>query len=183
MQQERSTSAHSARAAFSLIEIIIATAILMGSVGVLARLAGMGRSMAQKSDLMADAQRICERTMNEIVLGERPLLFVDRAVLEPVVQIETSSDVPSIDSNVRVDSPRQRWLHSIAVTPLQGMPELVRVTVTVEPEPDATMDAVSQPVDGAAELRRDKFTLSRWIRARADGNGISPDVLNIAGGP
>ena len=65
----RCTHRQGARSGFSLIEVIIATAILMGSAVVLSRLAGMGRDQSQKARLHSDAQQVCEQTMNELLLG------------------------------------------------------------------------------------------------------------------
>ena len=165
------------RSGFSLIEIIIATAILMGSVVVLARLAGMGRSMAQRADALSNAQRICERTLNEIVLGERPLQAVNRSILEPVAQVEPLST--NNDSSTRVSLPGERWLHSVWFTPLQDMPELVRLTVTVEP--DTSGESIEQPVDEVSAKNKNRFTLSRWIRNLA-GDQSNGNALEFAGG-
>lgn len=168
------------RSGFSLMEIIIATAILMGSVVVLARLAGMGRSMAQKADLLSNAQRICERTLNEIALGERPLQPVDRAVLQPVGRVETIEQETSGHDIIHLKSSAGRWLHSVTVTPLAEMPELVRITVTVEP--DTSLDAIERSVEGVTDLRRDRFTLSRWVRTSASSNSAEWTSFGFAGG-
>ncbi|MCA9037170.1 MAG: hypothetical protein KDA91_18665 [Planctomycetaceae bacterium] len=188
-------SRRSSRCGFSLMEIILATAILMGSVIVLARLAGMGRSTAQKAALLSQAHRTCERTINEIVLGQRPLQAVDRAVLETVVpnsQMTTLDDLTrnealsndvSQNSEFQVSVPQQRWLHSVVVTPIRNMPELVRVTVTVEP--DDSGQFIAQPetneVESAARKRRNQFTLSRLIRSTSGVNIGNPDMFDFAG--
>ena len=143
------------------MEIIMATAILMASVVVLARLAGMGRSTAQKADLQANAQRICEQTMNEIVLGERQLQATDRAVLQPIGS-GTFGQESSGGDVILVQTTETRWLHSVTVTPLTEMPELVRVTVSVEP--DTSLRPGEQPIDSETARRRDRFALSRWVR-------------------
>lgn len=172
------------RSGFSLIEIIIATAILMGSVVVLARLAGMGRTMAQKADLQAKAQRVCEQTLNEIVLGQRPLQPVDRSVLEPVAQVETQSLETVEASNVQAGDVRiqvsgERWLHSVFVTPLAEMPQIVRITVTVEPAP--ATETVDAAVDDTATVRKNPFTLSRWVRG-SSATSLGEPNAEIAGG-
>lgn len=159
------------RCGFSLIEIIIATAILMGSVIVLAQLAGMGRSMAQKADLQAKAQRVCERTLNEIVLGERPMQTVQRTVLEPVTQV-SGQPIENVDnSSIRIQPTGDRWLHSVFVTPLAETPHLVRVTVTVElaPATENTDKVIKDPSANNAG----RFTLSRWVRS-SSGESETP---------
>ena len=75
------------RSGFSLMEIILATAMLMGSVIVLARLAGMGRTQANRAELLSEAQLVCETTMTEIVLGIRPLDPVENLPLLPPVAL------------------------------------------------------------------------------------------------
>lgn len=169
-----------ARSGFSLMEIIIATAILMGSVVVLARLAGLGRSMAQKTDLLSNAHRICERTLNEIAIGERPLQTVERAVLEPVGRVETNREQPSRDDSIRLKSSQNRWLHTVTMTPLEQMPELVRVTVTVEP--DTSPEHIVQSVESDTQPRRERFTLSRWLRTESSSGSGDSGSLQSAGG-
>ena len=83
------------RSGFSLIEVILATAILMGSVVVLARLAGMGRTQAHKAALRTTAQQLCENTMNELLLGLRPLEPVDSQPLLPA-ESEHSGDLETL---------------------------------------------------------------------------------------
>ena len=83
------------RSGFSLIEVILATAILMGSVVVLARLAGMGRTQAHKAALQTTAQQLCENTMNELLLGLRPLEPVDDQPLLPA-ESEHSGDLETL---------------------------------------------------------------------------------------
>ena len=162
------------------MEIIMATAILMASVVVLARLAGMGRSMAQKADLMSKAQRICETTLNEIVLGERPLHPVDRAALQPVGRVETIGQATSGEDITRLQSSEERWLHTVTVAPLSEIPELVRITVTVEP--DTSSEVIGQPIDTETEQRRHRFTLSRWVRTSVSGSGDEWNNFGFVGG-
>ena len=72
------------RSGFSLIEVMIATAILMGSAVVLARLAGMGRDQSQKASLHSEAQQLCEQTLNELLLGMRPMELIESMPLIPL---------------------------------------------------------------------------------------------------
>lgn len=169
----------SRRSGFSLIEIIIATAILMGSVVVLARLAGMGRSMAQKTVRMSEAQQVCERTVTEIVLGERPLQTVDRAVLQRVGAVETVNRDAGKGDAVAVSVSNRQWLHSVTVTPLEGMKELTRITVTVEP--DTSLEELDRPAGSDAAIRRERFTLVRWVRVRDSDSGDF-DSFEFVGG-
>lgn len=145
----------SARRGFSLIEVIVATAILMGSVIVLARLAGMGRTMAQKTQLHSDAQRVCEQTLNEILLGLRPLEPVEQTPLNPATMIAESPDADApeqvADDRISVRQPSGRWLHSVRLQPHTQIPTLQTLTVVVESADDNS----GRPV---------RFRLSRFVR-------------------
>jgi prepilin-type N-terminal cleavage/methylation domain-containing protein len=93
---------------FSLIEVLLATAILMGAIVVLGQLTSMGyRSAASARDEVA-AQLICETILNEVVSGLRP---AEEAVEQPVF------DQPG-------------WLYAVVVFPRE-QPNLLEVQVRV----------------------------------------------------
>lgn len=143
------------RCGFSLIEVIVATAILMGSVVVLARLAGMGRTMVQKAQQHSAAQRICEQTLNEIMLGLRPLEQVDNAVLQPVGLL--TSDLPATGDGaenndlIAVRRETTAWTHSVFSRPLEDRPGLTLLSVSVQSSDDGT----GRPLN---------YRLRRWVR-------------------
>lgn len=157
------------RRGLSLIEVIVATAILMGSVIVLARLAGMGRTMVQKAQQHSAAQRICEQTLNEIVLGLRPLEQVDHAVLQPVGLL--TSEMPATDFRVddsdRVSIKRETtaWTHSVFSQTLEDQPGLALLSVSVQ-SPD---DGTGRPVT---------YRLQRWVRV-SGGSRASADFATL----
>lgn len=64
---------HRRRAGLSLLEVLVATAILMASAVLLFDLAEVGRNHAASAEDRATAQRICQSLMNEILVGARPL--------------------------------------------------------------------------------------------------------------
>jgi len=72
----------SSRAGFSLMEVLMATSILLGSVIVLNQLAAIGRKNAVSSQDLAMAQMLCESKMNELVAGILPTDNVDEEMLE-----------------------------------------------------------------------------------------------------
>ncbi len=149
------------RRAFSLIEVMIATAILMGSAVVLARLAGMGRDQSQKARLHSEAQQLCEQTLNELLLGMRPMELVESMPLIPLpapVQ-ETTDDLNAPDpfsSTERqdveptVDETNPEWRHSVRFEPLPAKPGMWALTVEVL-QGDQTLP---RPI---------RFSLTRWI--------------------
>jgi prepilin-type N-terminal cleavage/methylation domain-containing protein len=105
------------RSGFSLMEILVATAILLVAVGVLSELAYVGTRHASSAEEAATAQRICQNILEEILCGARSL--------------ETVSDTTVLED--------PEWLYSVDIKPLDqfqwspGLAEL-RVTVTSSPE-------------------------------------------------
>ena len=93
---------------FSLLEVLLAAAVLLGCVIVLGHLAMLGRQHAIAAEELADAQRIAQARLSEILIGQRPLEPVEDAAPE--------------------DEPGWRW--SAAVGPA-GPPGLIAVEVTV----------------------------------------------------
>ena len=149
------------RRAFSLIEVIIATAILMGSAVVLARLAGMGRDQSQKASLHSEAQQLCEQTLNELLLGMRPMELVESM---PLIPLPTPFEETADDGNAQdpfssteqqdveptVDETNPEWRHSVRIEPLASRPGMWALTVEIL-QGDQTLP---RPV---------RFSLTRWI--------------------
>jgi prepilin-type N-terminal cleavage/methylation domain-containing protein len=106
------------RGGFSLIEMLIATAIVLVSVGVLSELAGVGQRHARAAEDAATAQRLCRNRLEEILCGSAPL--------------ETTADA------IVTEDPD--WTYSVELKPLEdyawepGLAEL-RVTVRKASEP------------------------------------------------
>ncbi|MCA9023769.1 MAG: prepilin-type N-terminal cleavage/methylation domain-containing protein [Planctomycetaceae bacterium] len=158
------------RSGFSLIEVILATAILMGSVVVLGELAGIGRRQAQRGRDFAEAHERCELLLNEILLGLKPLLPVEQEPLEEAVNLfqkinvdfdseafdefdpfaPDMTDSEAFSSDGGIDEPQPDWLYSIIVEPLPERPGLALLRVSVEQSPEK----FPRPV---------YFELSRWI--------------------
>lgn len=154
-----------ARAGFSLIEVMMATAFLMGSAIVLAKLAGMGRDQSQKAQNHLRAQQLCEQTLHELLLGLRPFEITEAAPLLPVMPMPGSTEeridpVPpspdtqfdtldSIDSGSDQLPSQTEWQYAIRMEPLGDKPGMWAVTVAVE-QADPTLE---RPV---------RFALTRW---------------------
>jgi len=152
------------RSGFSLIEVMIATAILMGSAIVLSRLAGMGREQSQKARLYSDAQQLCEQTMNELLLGMRPMELVESMPLIPLPEptAETPDELAESDPFGVTESPGKtvmdetnpEWRHSVRMELLADRPGMWSLTVVVT-EGDETLQ---RPI---------RFSLTRWIAGPA----------------
>ena len=97
------------RRGFSLMEVLLATALLMGCVVVLSELAAIGRQHIQKSEKLAAAELICESALNEILTGAAPVETVQRQPVD--------------------GSPG--WIISVDVLPLQKRPGLAALEITV----------------------------------------------------
>lgn len=93
---------------FSLLEILLATTILLGAIVVLGQLAQLGLRNAREASKMSEAQQLCRNKLEAIALR-----------LEPAEVVE---DVP-------IDEAPQ-WLYSIESEPVEreGM-TAIRVTV------------------------------------------------------
>jgi type II secretory pathway pseudopilin PulG len=148
------------RTGFSLIEVIIATAILMGSAVVLSRLAGMGREQSQKASLHAKAQELCEQTMGELLLQMRPPELVETMPLTPLPwpfeETQEESGESSLFAEAQVpqetalDEVNPEWRYSVRMDLLPNLPGMWSLTVVVV-QGDETLE---RPV---------RFSLTRWI--------------------
>jgi len=96
------------RRGFSLFEVILATAMLLGSVIVLSELANVGRRHATQAEDVATAQRLCQNKLNELLSG---WLAVSAVENEPIEE-------------------EPGWLYTVVVEPL-GRSGLAALTVTV----------------------------------------------------
>ncbi len=131
----------SPRPGFSLLEVMMATTILLGSVAVLAHIAYVGRRHAQAVEDLSAAQLVCQTRLNEILAG---------AVLPQATGDEPIPELPG-------------WSLSVAVEPA-GRAGLLAVKVTAAENPAAQLPtAQTQSAPGGR-----RFTLVRWIR---DPNG------------
>jgi len=72
---------HAGRSGLSLIEMLVAAAILLASVALLSQLADVGTRHARQAESLANAQRICQNILNEILAGAAPLEPVENMPL------------------------------------------------------------------------------------------------------
>ena len=104
-------------AGLTLLEVILALAILAGSLAVLGELARQGMHNAESARAATEAQLLCESKLAEIAAGITP----PESVTNASWQIATDAEVPTND----------KWLYSVEVdsTDTEGL-LAVRVTVT-----------------------------------------------------
>lgn len=83
------------RPAFSLLEVILALAILAASMAVLGQLVQFGMTNARRAEDMTQAAIICESIMAEIVAGDRGLTNEFATPCEDNDTFVYSVDIPS----------------------------------------------------------------------------------------
>jgi type II secretion system protein I len=122
---------------FSLLEVILALAVLAGSIAVLGESSRLALRNAQIARDLAHAQLLCESKMAEITAGITPAESVSATAID-------SSMTASLDASA------PGWLYSVdtETTDEEGL-IAVRVTVT------RSLPAAQHPVS---------FALVRWIR-------------------
>jgi prepilin-type N-terminal cleavage/methylation domain-containing protein len=91
----------SPRAGFSLLEVMLAAAILVGSLVVLSELAAVGRQHIESAQDLGTAQRVCQSQMSKILAGLLQAESVQRQEVEGepgwLYSIETQSvDQPGL---------------------------------------------------------------------------------------
>jgi len=99
------------RRGFSLMEVLLATAILLGCVIVLAELANVGHKNAEAAEELATAQWLCQTKLNELRAGAVPLVEVQN---EPLLE------APDWAYTITVDPLAQTGLVSVRVTVSQA---------------------------------------------------------------
>ena len=106
-------SAQGVRDGFTLLELILALAILCGAITALGELSRGGMRYAQRARDMTQAQLLCESKLAEIAAGLTPA--------------ESQDSVPFEATD---DGAESEWLYSVEVAPLdeEGLVE-VRVVV------------------------------------------------------
>lgn len=100
------------RTAFSLLEVMLATAILLGCVIVLAELASIGNEHANAARDFGTAHRLCQNKLNELLSGIAPLEEVESAPLEE----------------------EEGWVYTVALQ-ATSQPGLAALKVTVSRDP------------------------------------------------
>ena len=126
------------RDAFSLLEVILALAILTGAIAALGEAVRMGMRNAQVARDATRAQLLCESKMAEISSGFTPPTSVSGAAFE---SMETLGQTPMADLDL--------WTYSVATETLDE-DGLMEITVTVTQDP-------------AKALRPVQFKLVRWM--------------------
>ncbi len=122
-----------ARAAFSLLEVVLSLAILGGAMAVLGEAVRNAMENARIARDLTDAQLFCESKMAELEAGLLTTDPVSDMPIEPLSEsmLESTSDPEDVT-----------WLYSV-VTDLVDDEGLVLVCITVSQDPDTVKTPVS----------------------------------------
>lgn len=192
-------------AGFSLLEVILATALLMGAAVVLSRLAGMGREQSQAARTLDALQGVCERTLGELLLGLRPLVPAEDQPLLPVESPMVQPAEPIVETPVgRFAVPNASSAPGLADG--TGAAAVASAGASTEADPEYRCSIRMQPqpafpgmwtltvevAEGDQQQpRRRRFSLTRWISGPAPAGAFadpywqqSPDdQIPISDGP
>ncbi|MGB0597688.1 MAG: type IV pilus modification PilV family protein [Rubripirellula sp.] len=126
----------SARFAFSLLEVILATAILLASSMTLLRLLSVGSKHQIRAERLANAQIICNS-------------LIDEWLINPKIRRETMGEpIPGVP----------QWLYNADIETTE-FPGLSRVHIAVFSEEPSTAGESAKTTE-----RRPTFELVRWMR-------------------
>lgn len=140
------------REGFSLLEIILALAILAGAIAVLGEVSRIGLENAGIARDLSHAQLLCESKLAEILAGYEPP--------------ETQQSVPF---ETAVDSSESDWLYSVEVTPMEEE-GLLKVRVTVS----KNLPAEKQPAEfSLVQWMVDPATESAELTTEESGTGAT----------
>ncbi len=120
------------RQAFSLLEVILALAILAGSMAALGEAVRLGLENARVARDLTDAQLFCESKMAELEAGFLATDSVTDMPIEPMAESTLESSSESLDTE---------WLYSVS-SQLIDDEALMLVTISVQQDPTT----VAKPV-------------------------------------
>lgn len=134
------------RAAFSLIEVIVAMGIVLMGLAAVLQMSNLSQSFAKKASEATELQILCQNRMSEILAGLAPPETVNEQRCPENEQLE----------------------FSVEIEPHEELP-LALVTVTVRPARDESSGGTAPTRDKASkasqrrEARERQFVLRRWI--------------------
>lgn len=128
------------RAAFSLIEVMLALAVLAISLPMLGQLVGLGFQNARQSDGLSEAQMLAETVMEAIALG----LIQPDPVVDRNISMMTDLNTFSVEQDTE-------WVYSInwEPAPVDG---LIMMMVQV------------RRAEALAASQSNTFQIVRWMR-------------------
>lgn len=147
-------TAAKARQGFSLLEILLAIAILGGSLAALSQIAYTGMDAAREARVLSMARVLAQAKMNEVLLN---------AAMDQTPTVVVSAQAEPFDSASTVN-----FVYSINVQPAQSLDGLLAVQVLVEATAGNSSTAIA------------KYQLTRWIIDPAVGLTIAEEEEELA---
>ena len=135
--------------AHSLLEVMIALAILVGSAAVLSQLMNLGQRQALRAADITEAQTLCQNLLNELLAGTISWESTDSQPIDPfspwdyTVQIEPFGDGPLSSVTVTVTQHREERFDES--DPKAAAPPQCRLSRWVY-RPGATVDPTLEPI-------------------------------------
>ena len=145
---------HPSRRGFSLMEVMLATSILLGSSIVLIELATIGRKQANSAYDLNTAQLLCQAKLNELVA---------KTISVKPIQEEEFEDNPGWFYTIEIEPARHRRLVSVKVTVSQEADETRRSASfsLVQWLPDSILESADgMPSNGTHGMRDESDTSS-----------------------
>ena len=133
------------RHGFSLMEVMIASTVLVGSLIVLDELASLGTRNAINMETRVTAQMLCEQKLNQILTGIDPLQEVENEAFE-----ENDDEAGEEDEG-------EEWFYTVELEPLE-IQNLVSLKVIVRQ-------------DEEKYLRPKQYELVRWVESSSLSSG------------
>lgn len=140
-------ASRSRRGGFSLMEVLLASSILLACLIVLGELAGVGRRHARDAEQLSAAQLACRSRLNEILSGAAPLESQEASEL---------AELPGWSLAVQVESLGNFGLSSVTVTASRASPA-----------------ALETPEGSTGKY----FSLTRWVHASAPETTASDSLI------
>jgi type II secretion system protein I len=135
------------KAGFSLLEVILALAILAGSIAVLGESSRLALKNAVVARDLAHAQLLCESKMAEVTLGITPAEAVSNTPFDATMTASLSANEPGWLYSIDTQTSDEQGLIVVRVTVTRNLPvEKHPVTFSLVrwlPDPNATSSSGS----------------------------------------
>ena len=155
-----------ARAGFSLLEILLALAILGGSLALLSRIAETGTAAAREARELSIARLLCQSKLSELLLDSQATGVSPQAVTSALMQPFDSESTTPFYCTVEVQPGPMNGLLAVGVTVEamnpDGGPALARYTL---------VRWMVDPALGLEELEAEEEAMREEAAAAAAGTG------------
>lgn len=138
----------SRRRGFTLLEVLMATGLLLGCVIVLAELAAIGREHANAAEDLSTAQRLCENRINEMLCGAAAVETVESEDLDEdgwtcsvTLDSAPNPDLVAVRVTVAREAAPSRRAREFSLVRWMSMPGYTPSDSSTAPSSDAPLPA------------------------------------------